>query len=59
MNMSNRTHVSKLNVFTQKRIKALLRLNGYDREAIQIAMNGRLCDLEDVIDLDEIFEGSR
>jgi hypothetical protein len=52
--MSIKTHVSALSKDVQQRIVYLLRMNGCFDEDIQQALSGRLCDLKDTIDIDEV-----
>jgi len=53
--MSTKTYVSTLPKFMQNQIVRLLEMNGCMDEDIQLAMNSRLCDLKDTIDIDEVM----
>lgn len=53
--MSSKIHVSMLPKYVQSQIIELLKLNGCMDDDIQLALNGRLCDLKDTIDIEEIM----
>ena len=53
--MSIKTYVSTLPNYIQSQIVELLKLNGCMDDDIQLALNGRLCDLKDTIDIDEVM----
>ena len=53
--MSVKTYVATLNKNMQDKIIELLKLNGCLEEDIEMALNSRLCDLQDTIDLEEVF----
>ena len=53
--MSIKTHVSTLPNYIQSQIVELLKLNGCMEDDIQLALSGRLCDLKDTIDIEEVM----
>lgn len=52
--MSSKIHVSMLPSYIQSQIIELLKLNGCMEDDIQLALKGRLCDLKDTIDIEEL-----
>ena len=54
--MAKQTHISKLNYKVQKLIISLLQQNGCDNEIITYLLNnGRLCDIIEYIDIEEVI----
>ena len=53
--INTNTHISRLDVKVQRKISYKLKCAGLFEEDIQMLMNGRLRDLEDNIELSEVF----
>ena len=53
--INTNTHISRLDVKVQRKISYQLKQCGFFEEDINILMNGRLRDLEDDIELSEVF----
>jgi len=53
--INTNTHISRLDVKIQRKISYQLKQCGLFEEDIQMLMNGRLRDLEDNIELSEVF----
>ena len=53
--ISTNTHISRLDYKIQRKISYQLKQCGLFEEDIQMLMNGRLRDLEDNIELSEVF----
>ena len=57
--MKTTVYICTMSNSTQLRIANALLSTGFfcGADDIEIAMNGRLCDLEEIISIDEIMEG--
>jgi len=53
--INTNTHISRLDAKIQRKISYQLKQCGLFEEDIQMLMNGRLRDLEDNIELSEVF----
>ena len=55
--LNKTTYIAALPKETQEKIKNILIHTGADPEEIEAALNSRLCDLEEVTEIKNIFKG--
>lgn len=57
--MNNTMYIAALPKETQEKIKNILIHTGAEPEDIEAALNSRLCDLEEIEDIKNIFKGEK
>ena len=57
--MNNTTHIAALPKEIQEEIKTILIHRGTEPEDIEAALNSRLCDLEEIKEIKNIFKGEK
>ena len=57
--MNNTRHIATLPRETQEEIKTILIRRGTEPEDMEAALNSRLCDLEEIEEIKNIFKGEK